>query len=169
MLHAKIQDAFNKQLNAEYFSSYLYLSMAAYLESQNLKGMAQWMRLQAQEEHMHAMKFFDFIIERGGKVTLTRIEAPKTEWSSPLQVFEESCAHESKVTGLINDLVDLAISEKDHAANAFLQWFVTEQGEEEASVQEIAEKLKLVGDRGGMLFMLDRELGQRTPPAASEA
>ena len=169
MLHPKIQDAFNKQLNAEYFSSYLYLSMAAYFESQNLKGMAQWMQLQAQEENMHAMKFFDFINERGGKVTLTRIEAPKTEWSSPLQVFEETCAHESKVTGLINDLVDLAISEKDHAANAFLQWFVTEQVEEEASVQEIAEKLKLVGDRGGMLFMLDRELGQRTPPAAPEA
>ena len=165
MLHPKIQDAFNKQLNAEYFSSYLYLSMAAYFESQNLKGMAQWMQLQAQEENMHAMKFFDFINERGGKVTLTRIEAPKTEWSSPLQVFEETCAHESKVTGLINDLVDLAISERDHAANAFLQWFVTEQVEEEASVQEITEKLRMVGDRGGMMFMLDRELSQRTPPA----
>jgi len=166
MLHPKIQDAFNKQLNAEYFSSYLYLSMAAYFESHNLKGMAQWMRLQAQEENMHAMKFFDFINERGGKVTLTRIEAPKTEWSSPLQVFEETCAHESKVTGLINDLVDLAISERDHAANAFLQWFVTEQVEEEASVQEITEKLRMVGDRGGMMFMLDRELSQRTPAAA---
>ncbi len=166
MLHPKIQDAFNKQLNAEYFSSYLYLSMAAYFESQNLKGMAQWMRMQVQEENMHAMKFFDFINERGGKVTLTSIEAPKTEWSSPLQVFEETCAHESKVTGLINDLVDMAISEKDHAANAFLQWFVTEQVEEESSVQEITEKLRMVGDRGGMMFMLDRELSQRTPPAA---
>jgi len=164
VMKSKIEGAFNEQFNAEFFSSYLYLSMAAYFESQNLKGMAQWMRMQVQEENLHAMKFFDFINERGGKVTLTRIEAPKTEWSSPLQVFEETCAHESKVTGLINDLVDLAISERDHAANAFLQWFVTEQVEEEASVQEITEKLRMVGDRGGMMFMLDRELSQRTPP-----
>ena len=168
MSNPKIQDALNKQLNAELYSSYLYLSMAAYLESQNLKGMAHWMRIQAQEENLHAMKFFDFINERGGKVVLTQIDAPKTEWSSPLDVFEDTCKHESKVTGLINELVDLSLSEKDHAANAFLQWFVTEQVEEEASVQEIAGKLKLVGDRGGMLFMLDRELGQRTPPATDQ-
>ena len=169
MSNPKIQDALNKQLNAELYSSYLYLSMAAYLESQNLKGMAHWMRIQAQEENLHAMKFFDFINERGGKVVLTQIDAPKTEWSSPLDVFEDTCKHESKVTGLINELVDLSLSEKDHAANAFLQWFVTEQVEEEASVQEIAGKLKLVGERGGMLFMLDRELGQRAPAAAPTA
>ncbi|MBN2563604.1 MAG: ferritin [Phycisphaerae bacterium] len=169
MMNSKIERAFNEQLNAELFSSYLYLSMAAYFESQNLKGMAGWMRMQAIEEHMHAMKFFDFINERGGTVTLAQIDAPKTEWTSPLEVFEHTCKHESKVTGLINALVDLALNEKDHAANAFLQWFVTEQVEEEASAQEIAGKLKLVGDRGGMLFMLDRELGQRTPPAAPTA
>ena len=167
MSNPKIQDALNKQLNAELHSSYLYLSMAAYLESQNLKGMAHWMRIQAQEENLHAMKFFDFINERGGKVVLTQIDAPKTEWSSPLDVFEDTCKHESKVTGLINELVDLSLSEKDHAANAFLQWFVTEQVEEEASAQEIAGKLKLVGDRGGMQFMIDRELSQRTPPAVA--
>jgi ferritin len=169
MLNEKIQDAFNKQLNAELFSSYLYVSMAAYCESQNLKGMAHWMRLQAQEENMHAMKFFDFINERGGKVVLTQIDAPKVEWSSPLEVFEDTCEHERKVTALIHNLVDLALSEKDHAAYAFLQWFVTEQVEEEASAQEIAGKLKLVGDRAGMLFMLDRELAQRPAPAASAA
>ena len=168
-MKSKIEGAFNEQFNAEFFSSYLYLSMAAYFESQNLKGMAQWMRMQVQEENLHAMKFFDFINERGGKVTLTRIEAPKTEWSSPLQVFEETCAHESKVTGLINDLVDLAISERDHAANAFLQWFVTEQVEEEATVQEIRDKLKLVSDNPVAMFMIDQELGQRPVPAAPAA
>ena len=161
MLNNKIQDAFNKQLNAELFSSYLYLSMSAYFESQNLKGMASWMRIQAQEELQHAIKFLDFINERGGRALLTTVEGPKTEWSSPLDAFEDTYKHECHVTGLINELVDLAISEKDHAANAFLQWFVTEQVEEEASAQEVAEKLKLAGDRGGMLFMLDREIGQR--------
>jgi len=168
-MNSKIEGAFNEQLNAEFFSSYLYLSMAAYFESHNLKGMASWMRMQVQEENMHAMKFFDFINERGGKVVLAKVDAPKTEWGSPLEVFEDTCAHEHKVTGLINDLVDLAISEKDHAANAFLQWFVTEQVEEESTVQEIAGKLRLVGDRGGMLFMLDRELGQRPAPPAGQA
>ena len=168
MLNSKIESALNEQLNAELFSSYLYLSMAAYFESQNLKGMAGWMRMQGQEENMHAMKFFDFIGERGGRVTLARIKEPKTEWSSPLDVFEDTCEHERKVTGLINELVDLALNEKDHAANAFLQWFVTEQVEEESSVQEIVGKLKLVGDRGGILFMIDRELGQRAAPATDQ-
>ena len=169
MLDQKIQDALNKQLNAELYASYLYLSMAAHFESQGLKGMAHWMRVQAQEENFHAMKFFDFINERSGKVILTRIDAPGTEWSSPTAAFEEAYAHECKVTGSINDLVDLALSEKDHAANAFLQWFVTEQVEEEASVTEVLDKLKLAGDQGAMLFMIDQELGQRTPPAAPPA
>ena len=169
MLNPKIEEAFNRQLNAELFSSYLYLSMAAYFESHNLKGMANWMRIQAQEENAHAMKFFDFINERGGKVVLTQIDAPKLEWPSPLAAFHEAHKHECKISELINGLVDLALSEKDHAGNAFLQWFVTEQVEEEASVLEIAEKLKLAGDQGGMLLMLDRELGQRTLPAAPPA
>ena len=162
MLNPKIQDAFNKQINAEVFSSYLYLSMSTYFDSQNLKGMANWMLIQAQEELQHAMKFLDFINERGGRVLLTQVEGPKTEWSSPLDAFEDAYRHECKVTGMINDLVDLSLSEKDHAANVFLQWFVTEQVEEEASAQEIADQLKLAGDQGGVLFMLDRELGTRT-------
>ena len=169
MLNEKIQDEFNKQINAELFSSYLYVSMAAFFESQNLKGMARWMRLQAQEENMHAMKFFDFINERGGKVILTRIDAPKVEWSSPLEVFKDTCDHERKVTSLINGLVDLSVRERDHAANAFLQWFVSEQVEEEASAQEIRDKLALAGDNGAVLFMIDQELGQRPAPAASTA
>ena len=164
MMNQKIQDAFNGQLNAELFASYLYLSMAAYFESQNLKGMAHWMQIQAQEEHMHAMKFFDFINECGARVMLTQIDSPKTEWGSPLEVFEDSCKHESKVTGMINDLVDLSLKEKDHAANTFLQWFVTEQVEEEATAQEIRDKLRLVSESPVALFMIDQELGQRPAP-----
>ena len=168
-MNQKIQDAFNKQINAELFSAYLYLSMSAYFESQGLRGMANWMRIQAQEESMHAMKFFNFINERGGKVSLTQIDEPKAKWNSPLDVFEETCQHESKVTGMINELVDLSISEKDHASNAFLQWFITEQVEEESTVQEIAGKLRLVGDHGGMLFIFDREMSNRALPAAPTA
>jgi ferritin len=169
MLDPKIQEAFNKQVNAELFSAYLYLSMAAYFESTNLPGMAGWMRNQAREEFEHAMKFFDFINERGGRVVLTEIEAPKTQWDSPLDTFQYTYEHECKVTGLINALVDLAIREKDHAAGAFLQWFVTEQIEEESSAQSIVDKLKMVGDHGAAVFMLDGQLGQRTSPPPAES
>ncbi|UCE60260.1 MAG: ferritin [Phycisphaerales bacterium] len=166
MMNSRIENAFNEQLNAELFSSYLYLSMAAYFESQNLKGMAAWMQMQAQEEHMHGMKFFDFINERGGRITLTTIKEPQTEWGSPLAVFEETCEHEAKVTSLIHNLVDLSLEEKDHAANTFLQWFVTEQVEEESTAQEIRDKLRLVKDNTVALFMIDQELGRRRAPAA---
>ena len=169
MLNQKIQDAFNKQLNAELYSSYLYLSMSAHFESQNLAGMANWMRIQAQEELGHAMKFFEFINEREGRVILTQVDAPKTEWNCPLNVFEDTLKHEQEVTGLINELVDLSISDHDHAANAFLQWFVTEQVEEEASAQAIVDKLKLAGDSGVALLMIDGELGQRTHATTSAA
>jgi ferritin len=168
MISTRIQDAFNKQLNAEIYSSYLYLSMSAYLESVNLLGCANWMRCQAQEELVHAMKFYTYIIGRGGTVLLTTVDGPPTGWSSPLSVFEDTYKHEQKVTALINSLVDLTIEEKDHASNAFLQWFVTEQVEEEASANDVMQKLKLAGDQGGGLFLIDRELGQRifTMPAA---
>ena len=170
MFNSKIGDAFNRQLNAELFSSYLYLSMSAYFDSQNLAGMGEWMRIQAQEELAHAMKFFDFINHRDGRVLLTQIEAPKTEWTSPLDAFQDTLEHEQKVTGLINDLVDLSLGEKDHAANTFLQWFVTEQVEEESTAKTIVDKLKLIGDHPMALYMLDRELAQRTlpPPTATE-
>lgn len=170
MIKEKIQDALKNQLNAELYSSYLYLSMSAHFESVSLKGFANWMRVQAQEELTHAMKFYDYIQERGGRVTLTSIDAPQTQWDSPLDVFEHVYKHEQKVTGLINDLVDLALSEADHATNNFLQWFVTEQVEEESSADEIIQKLKLVGEASGGLLMLDQELKQRvfTPPATTE-
>ncbi|WP_028317794.1 ferritin-like domain-containing protein [Desulfobulbus elongatus] len=167
MLKKKMLKAFNDQINAEMYSSYLYLAMEAYFQSISLKGCANWMRTQAQEELMHAMKFYDFVIERGGKVTLEAIAKPETAWNTPLAVFEAVLKHEEHVTGLINDLVDLAISEKDHASNNFLQWFVSEQVEEEASASEIIEKLKLIKDNTSGLFMIDAELGTRvfTMPA----
>jgi ferritin len=168
MLSQKMEQALNRQLNAELYSAYLYLSMAAYYYSINLNGFANWMTVQNLEETMHAMKFYNYINERGGRITLDQIAAPPTTWNSPLEVFEETLKHEEKVTGLINNLVDLAITERDHAANAFLQWFIIEQVEEEASADEIIQTLKLAGNDPHALFMLDRELGTRvfTPPAA---
>jgi len=168
MLSEKMQDALNGQLNAELYSAYLYVSMAAYFESINLPGFANWMHVQAQEEVSHAQKFYTYINERGGRVFLRPIDGPPAEWDSPLAVFEAAYAHEQKVTGLIGDLVNLGASECDHATNVFLQWFVTEQVEEEASADEVVKKLELVGDVAGGLYMLDKEMGQRvfTPPAA---
>ena len=170
MIKKKVQDALNKQVNAELYSAYMYLSMEAYFQSINLSGFANWMRCQTQEEVFHAMKIYDFINERGGKVTLKPIEGPPTEWKSPLDVFNATYKHEQLVTDLINKLVDLSIKESDHATNTFLQWFVTEQVEEEAAADEIIQKLKLIGKDGSGLFMIDQELAQRifTPPAATE-
>jgi ferritin len=167
MLNAKMEKALNDQLNAEMYSSYLYLSMAAYFQSINLSGFAIWMRVQTQEEMVHAVKFYDFVNERGGRVNLSQIQGPPTEWESPLAAFEAALEHEQKVTGLINNLMDLALEGRDHATQIFLQWFVTEQVEEEDSANEVIQQIKLMGDAQGGLFMVDRELGQRTftPPA----
>jgi len=167
MLSKKMQDALNGQINAELYSAYLYASMSAHFESVNLRGFANWMRVQTQEEMMHAYKFYNYVNERGGRVVLQAIDAPPHEWDSPLAVFEAVHVHEQKVTGLINDLVNLAVSESDHATNNFLQWFVSEQIEEEASAHDVVQKLNLVGEESSGLFMLDREMGLRvfTPPA----
>ena len=167
MISKNMEEALNEQVNAELYSSYLYLSMESFFKSQNLNGFANWMRIQTQEEVMHAMKMYDFINERGGRVLLKAIEGPQTEWDSTLAVFKAVSEHEQKVTGLINNLVDLAITEKDHATNSFLQWFVNEQVEEEASADEIVQQLKMMENAPGGIFMFDRELGQRvfTPPA----
>ena len=160
MLSPKMQDALNRQINAELFSSYLYLSMAAHFEAKDLKGMANWMRIQSGEENGHAMRIFDFINDRSGRVSLTSIEAPKAEWNSPLDAFEDASKHETKITGMINDLMNTAAAEKDGAAHDFLEWFCREQVEEEAAAQLIVSQLKLVGDGVGV-YLLDRELGQR--------
>lgn len=169
MLTDKMQKALNGQMNAELYSSYLYLSMNAYFKSVNLDGFANWMYYQAQEELQHAMKFYDFICQRGGRVQLAQIEAPPSEWNSPLAVFEDTLAHEQKVTGLINDLVEIANEERDHASQIFLQWFVSEQVEEEDSVGGVLEQLKLMGEAKGGLFMMDREMAKRRPSGGAEA
>lgn len=168
MLSAKIQDAMNDQVNAEFFSAYLYLSMAAYFDDLNLTGMAQWMRGQTQEEMLHAMKFFDHINERGGRVTLEALDKPQAEWDSPLAAFEAALAHEQHITGRVNSLVSLAAEENDRATDIFLQWFVSEQVEEEAAADDIVQKLKMFGAAPQALYMIDKDLGSRvfTPPAA---
>jgi len=168
MLSEKMLEALNKQLNAELYSSYLYLSMSAYFQSTNLGGFANWMRVQTQEELTHAMKIYDYVNERGNRVVLKQVEEPPSEWSSPLAAFQQAYQHEQKVTGMINKLVNLAVEEGDHATSIFLQWFVSEQVEEEASADKVIQRLKLMSDAGGGMFMIDRELAQRrfTPPAA---
>jgi len=162
MLNKKLEKELNTQVNRELFSSYLYMSMSAYFQSIDMVGFANWMHMQAQEEMSHAMKLYGFINERGGRVTLEQIDKPKTEWDCPLQAFEESLDHEIFITNSINDLMNLAVEEKDHATQIFLQWFVTEQVEEEASVTDVIKKLRFVKDAPGAIFMLDRELGQRS-------
>jgi ferritin len=161
MLSDKLQGAFNEQINAELYSAYLYLSMAAYFESINFEGFAHWMRRQAAEEQEHAMKFFDFIYDRGGRVELRGIDGPPVRFESPLDVFSKTYAHEQKVTGLINNLYALAAEEQDYASQGFLQWYVNEQVEEEKTTSGILETLKMISEKVSAMIMLDRELGKR--------
>ena len=170
MISEKMQNALNDQVNAEFHSAHLYLAMSSYLDSIDLPGFAHWMRIQYQEEVSHAEKIFDYVIERDGRAVLQSFQAPPVEWNSVLDAFGAAYQHEQKVTGLINNLVDMALSEKDHAAHIFLQWFVNEQVEEEASVKAVVQQLKLLGDSKGGLFQIDRELGRRvfTPAVATE-
>jgi ferritin len=166
MITKKIEDALNSQLNAEFYSAYLYLSMAGYFESISFKGFANWMHIQFQEEQFHAMKLYGYITERGGRVILHPIEAPPSDWDSPLAVFEATLEHEQKVTGLINDLVYLVRQEKDNASEIFLQWYVNEQVEEEDNVNTVLGQLRLIKDSPQGMFILDKEMAQRifTPP-----
>ena len=161
MLSKAIEKAMNEQMVNEFFSGYLYLAMAAYAESENLPGFAHWMRVQAQEEAGHAMKFFDQISERGGRVTLKAIDQPQVLYTSPLYMFKRTLDHEKKVTGMINELYALAVEEKDYASQVFLQWFVSEQVEEEKNASEIVERLAMAGEQGHALIMMDRALAQR--------
>lgn len=161
MLKDPIEKELNQQINAELYSEYLYLSMAAYYEDEGLPGFASWMRAQANEEKAHAMRIYDFVIERDGRVTLDSIDSPPTEWSSPADAFEAAYDHEVEITEMIDDLVALARKENDNATENMLQWFVAEQVEEEATAQDILDKLEYVGDDGPGLLMIDQELGQR--------
>lgn len=161
MISQKILKILNNQINEELYSSYLYLSMSNYFSSVNLDGFAKWMRVQSQEEYAHAMKIYDYVLQRDGKVALTKIEAPKAQWKTPLQIFQETLKHEQYISACVNNIVNLAIQEKDHATSQFFQWFVSEQVEEEANAANIVDKMKMVGDNKNGIFMLDRELGQR--------
>lgn len=161
MIKEKMLNALNEQINAEQYSSLLYLSMSAWFSEKGLPGFANWMYIQYQEEMTHANKFFKYVVERGGKVTLKAIEQMPVDFNDIVEVFEKTKAHEELVTSLINNLVDVAIAERDHAAQSFLKWFVDEQVEEEANVQEILDTLKLINGQGNGIFMLDREMRQR--------
>ena len=162
MLSKKMQDALNEQINAELWSAYLYLSMSAYFEDQSLPGFANWMKTQWQEEVSHAMKMFDYVNERGGRVKLKQIDKVDTEWKNSIEVFTETLNHERLVSSLINNLVNVAISEADHATNNMLQWFVAEQVEEEATAENLLHQLKMIDGSGHGMLMLDRELAQRS-------
>jgi len=157
----KMEKAFNRQVNAELYSSYLYLSMESYFQSISLTGFAKWMRGQVQEEMFHGIKMYDYIHERGGRAQFDAIDKPESQWESPLAAFEHILAHEKKVTQLINDLIDVSLDVRDHAAKAFLDWFIIEQVEEEATVGEIVDRLCLIGGDSSGLFLLDSELAKR--------
>lgn len=161
MLSQAMQKAINEQIRDELYSAYLYLSMAAYFEDASLPGFGHWMRLQSQEEVEHAMKFYDFVNERGGRVTLHAIDQPPVAFDSPLDIFEMTLEHERKVTAKINGLYELALEESDYPAQVMLHWFIEEQVEEEDSAGEILETLRMIGDRTQGLLMLDRELARR--------
>jgi len=161
MISKIMQDAINDQINKELYSSYLYLSMAAYFEDRNLSGFSHWMRVQESEEREHAMKLYDFLLERGGKVNLKAIDAPKTEWTSTLEVATEVAAHEAKVTASIYALYETALKEKDYPAQIMLQWFISEQVEEEKNATDIVANLKLIEERGTAVLMLDHQLAKR--------
>ncbi|MDP9379565.1 MAG: ferritin [Chloroflexota bacterium] len=163
MLTKSLEDLMNDQIANEMFASNQYLAMSAYFEDLSLPGFARWFRLQAEEEREHAMKFYDFIHDRNGRTRLQAIGQPLIEFGSPLGVFEKALAHEQKVTAQINNIYATAVRENDFASQAFLNWFVTEQVEEEKNAQQLIDTLRLIGDRGDALVMLDRELGAREP------
>ncbi len=161
MIKERIQKSLNQQLNAELYSSYEYLAMSAYFESESLSGFARWMQLQSQEEYGHAIKFYNYLLQAGGKINFAPIDAPKVGWTGAEEVFKDTYKHEQKVTKSIYELVDLTLEEKDHATNIFLQWFVTEQVEEESTALKILDRIKLIADNKSGLLYLDHELGTR--------
>jgi ferritin len=163
MINNSVRDAINAQMNREFYSSTLYLAMAAYFESMNLKGFSAWMQVQAKEELAHGMKFYHYLVEQGARISMAAIEAPHAEWATPLAAFEHALGHEEKVTAHIHDLMELAMREKDFATAGFLGWFVKEQVEEEANAVEIVFKMKLASAEKGavLLYLLDHELGKR--------
>ena len=161
MITNTMQDAINEQINRELYSSYLYLSMAAYFEDKNLSGFSKWMRLQEAEEREHAMKLYEFLVDRGGRVALKAIAAPESDWKSTMELFKQVAAHEAAVTASIHSLYELALKEKDYPAQVMLNWFIAEQVEEEKNAAEIVAKLEMVEARDTAVLMLDHRLGKR--------
>lgn len=168
MLSKNMEERLNMHINAEFYSAHLYLSMSAYFKSIDLLGFAHWMQTQFEEEMTHAMRFFEFVDRMDGRVKLTAIEAPPVDWESPVAVYKHTYQHEQEVSARIHELVTLALEEKDHATNNFLQWFIAEQVEEESSVKAILKKLEFVGDSKSALLMIDRELSNRITSAADD-
>lgn len=162
MLNKRIEEALNAQINAEFWSAYLYLSMSAYFEAEGKSGFANWFKVQFKEEQAHAEIFMNFVQSRGGRVILRPVEAVPTEWKCPLDVFKSTLEHEQKVTALINNLYAIAEEEKDYATRSMLTWFIDEQVEEEKTAQEYIDHLTLIGDNGFGLYQLDKELAART-------
>ncbi|MCS7053151.1 MAG: ferritin [Ignavibacterium sp.] len=161
MISENIYELMLNQVNAELNASYLYLSMAAYFENKNLRGLAKWMRKQSEEEREHAMKFYDYLVTVGKKVVLKAIPDPKTEWSSVMEVWQDTLNHEKKVTNMINNIMKQAIEDNDYASINFLNWFVDEQIEEVTTAEEIIAKFEMIGDSKQGLYLLDKELGER--------
>ena len=163
MLSERMLETLNKQINYEFFAAYSYLALTAYFEDTDLKGFAHWMRLQHEEELVHAYKVFDFVNDRGGRVTLAALDTPQASWDSPLEALAFALEMERQNSQHIYAVVDIAMEERDHATHAFMQWFVNEQVEEEALASDMLQQLRLVGDNNNGLFLMDRELGQRQP------
>lgn len=169
MITESLAAALNKQVENELYSAHIYLAMSSWFDSQGLPGCASWMRMQYQEEVIHGLKIFDYVNDAGGTAVVPALDAPPREWSTPIDAFSQAYEHEQKVTGMINDLYDLAGSERDHAASVMLQWFITEQVEEESTVSLIVDQLKLIGDDRAALLVLDQQLGARVAPAPAGA
>ena len=161
MIKKEVLEAINNQINAESYSAYMYLSMAAYFEDMGLEGFAHWMKIQYQEESAHALKFFNYLTERNGRVALKAIDQVPVDFNGIVDVFEKTLTHEMHVTDLINNLVNVAIAANDHATQSFLKWFVDEQVEEEANVEKILATLRLINGQGNGIFMMDREMKMR--------
>jgi len=169
MITKRMEKALNGQINKEFYSAYLYLSMSAYCNKLNMPGAEHWFRMQYDEEVIHMTKMFDYVMQHGGEAHLLKIDEPPVDFGALTEVFETSLKHEQFVTKLINELLDIAVEEKDHATQVFLQWYITEQVEEEANVEEIVQRIRLAGDNGGALMMIDEKLGTRPTPAIPAA
>lgn len=169
MISEKMQEALNEQVNKEFYSAYMYLAMSAYCDTLGLPGFSNWMRMQFEEESLHVTKMFDYILAQGGQIHLKTIEEPAKEYGTPLEVFETTLEHERYVTRLIHQLMDLAVEERDYATQTFLQWYITEQVEEESNVNDVIAPLRMVGEDKGGLMMIDQQLALRAAPAMPPA